>query len=107
MLLEGYSFTSQAISELTALGAPTRLLLVQFAPIYSVLQIAFGLDISLLLAGKRHALCLIGALQVAIGVIALEWMLFPKHMRGDEKTFTDIMHNTFGGVQVLLILTII
>jgi hypothetical protein len=105
MLWKGYSFTSQAISELTAIGAPTRALLVPFAPIYSALQIAFGLGILLLIAGQRRALRIIGVLQVAIGVVALAWTPFPMHMRGEETTFTDTMHNTFAGVQVLLILT--
>jgi hypothetical protein len=105
MLWNGYSFTSQAISELTAIGAPTRALLVPFAPIYSALQIAFGLGLLLLIAGQRRTLRIIGVLQVAIGIVALAWMPFPMHMRGAETTFTDTMHNTFAGIQVLLILT--
>lgn len=104
ILWKGYSFTSQAISELTAIDAPTRSLLVPFAPLYSALQIAFGLGV-LILAGQRRALRIIGFLQVAIGVVALAWMPFPMHMRGEETTFTDTMHNTFAGIQVLLILT--
>lgn len=104
MLWEGYSFTSQAISELTAIGAPTRPLLVPFAPIYGMLQIAFGLGIWLL-AGQRRALRVIGVLQITIGIVAIAWMPFPMHMRGEETTFTDTMHNTFAAVQVLLILT--
>ena len=82
MLWEGYSFTSQAIIELTAIGAPTRAFLVPFAPIYSRLQIAFGLGILLLIGDQRHTLRLIGVLQVAIGIVALAWMPFPMHMRG-------------------------
>lgn len=34
MLWEGYSFTSQVISELSAIGAPTRLLAIPFYVAY-------------------------------------------------------------------------
>jgi Protein of unknown function (DUF998) len=100
----GYSFISQAISELTAIGAPTRLLLAPLYTIYSLLMIAFGLGV-LKLAGQRRTLRFIGFLQVIIGLVGLAWMPFPIHMRGVEPTFTDAMHNTFAGVQVLFILS--
>lgn len=100
----GYSFTSQAISELTAIGGPTRQLLAPLYPIYSLLMIAFGLGV-LKLAGQRRTLRFIGFLQVIIGFVGLAWMPFPIHMRGVEPTFTDTMHNTFAGVQTLFILS--
>ena len=100
----GYSFASQAISELTAIGAPTRQLLAPLYPIYSLLMIAFGLGV-LILAGQRRTLRFIGVLQVIIGFVGLAWMPFPIHMRGVEPTFTDAMHNTFAGVQTLFILS--
>lgn len=104
VLYPGYSFTSQAISEQSAIGAPTRALLLPFGPIYGGLQIAFGLGIWLL-AGQRRALSIIGILQIIIGIVAIAWMPFPIHMRGEQTTFTDTMHNTFAGVQTLFILT--
>ena len=57
MVWHGYSFASQAISELTAIGAPTRQLLAPLYPIYSLLMIAFGLGV-LILAGQRRMLAL-------------------------------------------------
>ena len=104
VLYPGYSFISQAIREQSALGAPTRALLLPFAPIYGALQIAFGLGIWLLSSSQRLALSIIGVLQVIIGIVAFAWMPFPMHMRGEETTFTDTMHNTFAGVQTLFIL---
>lgn len=104
MLYPGYSFTSQAISELTAIDAPTRPLLVPFAPIYGAFQIAFGLGIWLL-AGQRRVLRILAVTQTIIGIVAIAWIPFPMHMRGEETTFTDTMHNTLAGVQVLFILT--
>ena len=39
---EGYSSASQTVSELSAIGAPTRLLWALLGPAYSLLVIAFG-----------------------------------------------------------------
>lgn len=108
MLWEGYSFTSQAISELSAIGAPTRPLVVTLGIIYDVLLIAFGLCVWVLAGGQRRALRLIGGLLVGIGAIGLVWApLFPMHLRGAEMTFTDTMHWAISGVVVLLILVMI
>jgi uncharacterized protein DUF998 len=100
----GYNFASQAISELTAIGAPTTQLLAPLYPIYNFLMIAFGLGV-LILAGQNRKLHFIGVLQVIIGFVGLAWMQFPIHMRGVEPTFTDAMHNAFAGVQTLFILS--
>jgi Protein of unknown function (DUF998) len=100
----GYSFVSQTISELTAIGALTRQLLAPLYPIYSLLMIAFRLGV-LILAGQKRTLRFIGVLQVIIGFVGLARMSFPIHMRGVELTFTDVMHNSFAGVQTLFILS--
>ena len=42
---ENYSFISQSVSELMAIGAPTRPLLIILVSIYNVLVVAFGLGI--------------------------------------------------------------
>jgi hypothetical membrane protein len=107
MIWEGYSFTSQAISELSAIGAPTRPLVVTLGIIYDVLLIAFGLCVWVIAAGQRRALRLIGGLLVGIGAIGFVWTQFPMHLRGAEMTFTDMMHWTIAGVVVLLILLMI
>jgi hypothetical membrane protein len=106
-LWEGYSFTSQAISELSAIGAPTRPLVVSLGIIYDVLLIAFGLCVWVLAGQRRRALRLIGGLLVGIGAIGFVWTQFPMHLRGAEMTFTDTMHWTIAGVVVLLILLMI
>ena len=107
MLWEGYSFTSQAISELSAIGAPTRPLVVTLGIIYDVLLIAFGLCVWVLAGQRWRALRLIGGLLVGIGAIGFVWAQFPMHLRGAEMTFTDTMHWTIAGVVVLLILLMI
>jgi hypothetical protein len=107
MLWEGYRFSSQAISELSAIGAPTRPLVVTLGIIYDVLLMAFGLCVWVIAAGKRRALRLIGGLLVGIGAIGFVWTQFPMHLRGAEMTFTDTIHWTIAGVVVLLILLMI
>ena len=109
MLWEGYSFSSQAISELSAIGAPTRPLVVTLGIIYDVLLIAFGLCVCVIAGGQRRsALRLVGGLLVGIGAIGFVWApLFPMHLRGAEMTFTDTMHWVIAGVVVLLILGMI
>lgn len=42
IMYEGYSFTSQAISELSAIGAPTKSFLTFNGFIYEILLLAFG-----------------------------------------------------------------
>src|SRR5918995_1832750 len=111
MLWEGYSFSSQAISELSAIGAPTRPLVVTLGIIYDMLLIAFGLCVWVIVGGgqrRRGALRLIGGVLVVIGAIGFVWApLFPMHLRGAEMTFTDTMHWAIAGMVVLLILVMI
>ncbi len=110
MLWESYSFSSQAISELSAIGAPTRPLVVMLGILYDVLLIAFGLCVWVIAgSGQRgRALRLVGGVLVAIGVIGFVWApFFPMHLLGAEMTFTDTMHWAIAGVVVLLILVMI
>lgn len=103
MSWQGYDYSSQAISELTAIGAPTRPLLVPLYLAYDLLVIAFGLGVwhSAGAAGRLRysALCLLG-----IGLVGLAWPFFPMHLRGAEPTFSDTMHIALAGATVLLIL---
>ena len=64
----GYSYTDQVISELSAVGAPTRPLLVPLYLAYSVLVIAFGVGVWSS-ADPTRALRGVGALLVGIGVL--------------------------------------
>ena len=103
---EDYSYTDQSVSELRALGAPTRPFLVPVLLLYSVLEIAFGLGVRGA-AGPRRALRIAGALLIGLGVLDLAAPFFPMHLRGTEFTLTDTMHKTLTGVTVLVILLII
>lgn len=106
LLTEGYSFTSQVVSELSAIGAPTRPMWVPLGFVYDMLLIAFGVGVWVVAGGgdgagqrsRRRALRLIGGLLIAIAAVGL--LPFPMHMRGDEKTFTDTMHVVIYGLIV-------
>jgi hypothetical membrane protein len=91
-IYDGYSYTSQTVSELIAIGAPTRPLVASLMLTYGVLVIAFALGVWRS-AGEKRALRL-----VAIGLIGKEvlgsivTLFFPIHMRGVEGTLSDTMH---------------
>ena len=64
LLWEGYSSTAQTISELSAIGAPTRPLWMLLGTIYGVLMVAFGW-IVWKSALPTRALRVVGALLMA------------------------------------------
>jgi hypothetical protein len=53
MQSEGYSSASQTVSELSAIGAPTRVLWVTLGIIWTLLVIAFGFGIRVSARGNR------------------------------------------------------
>lgn len=103
-LYAGYSFTSQYISELFAIGAPTSGLVVPLFTVYDLLLVAFALGVWVS-AGRNRALRVTALMVVgnAVNGLAL-WPFFPMHMRGVEATFTDTMHNTLAVVGVIFVL---
>jgi hypothetical protein len=104
MRWEGYSSTSQSVSELFAVDAPSRPLVVPLLIAYDILVIAFGLGVWGS-ASRKPALRFTGGLLVGIGVIGLVTTpFFPMHLRGAEGTLTDTMHIILTSVIVLFIL---
>jgi hypothetical protein len=103
MQWEGYSYTDQAFSELTAIGAPTRPLMVWVASIWGVLVIAFGLGVWGS-AGRNRALHITGVLLVA-NVVAGSGggIFFPMNLRGTGVTVSDTMHIVFTTAEVLFL----
>ena len=99
-----YSYTSQSISELFAIGSPTRWI---FALVpYTPLVIAFGIGVWWS-AGRKRPLRISGILLVAYGVASQVASSFPMHLRGATSSLTDIMHILLTIVLVLLILLFI
>jgi hypothetical membrane protein len=93
MLWEGYSITSHTISELSAIGAPTRPLWIVLSVIYTVPMIGFGWIVWRTAVANR-ALRVVGILVMAHGVFAFFWP--PMHQRevlaAGGATLTDTLH---------------
>jgi hypothetical protein len=93
MQWEGYSSVSQTVSELSAIGAPTRTLWVALAIAYSALVASFGWGV-LQSAGQIRALRTVGWLIVANALLGLAWP--PMHQRAvlaaGGGTLTDTLH---------------
>jgi uncharacterized protein DUF998 len=107
-LYGGYSYTGQTISELFAIGAPTRPLVVSLFLTRSVLQVAFGLGVWMSTGGLRiTAGCLVGL--GGFDLVAAPF--FPMHQRtvlaAGGGTLTDTLHIIGAAVDVLFILFII
>jgi hypothetical protein len=103
MRWDGYSSASQTVSELSAIGAPTRQLWVPLGIVYSVLMIAFGVEVRAS-ARRNRSLRIVGGVTIAYGVVSLAWPFAPMHLRGAGFTLTDAMHITLAMVTVLLML---
>jgi uncharacterized membrane protein SirB2 len=102
MTSHGYSYTGQAISELSAIGAPTRPAWLAMTFLYVPLLVAFGTGV-LRSAGEKRSLRITGILIIVWGAVGLLWLPFPMHMRGAEFSITDTMHLVMSGVTVILI----
>lgn len=106
LLYEGYSYTSQAISELSAIGAPTQSLLSITGVIYEVLLLGFGYGV-LSLSGQKGILRIIGILLMTHATLALVSFFFPMNLREAEKTISDTMHVIIYSIIPILFLLII
>lgn len=98
-LFDGYSVRSQAISELSAIGAPTREVWTSLVLVYAVLMAAFGWGVWASAAGRR-GLRVAGALVVVNSAIGLAWP--PMQLRGQPMATTDVLHIVFAVVTVSL-----
>ena len=100
MRWEGYSTVNQAVSELSAIDAPSRPLMVPLLLAHGVLALAFGIGVLWSADGNR-ALRVTGCLLVMVGAVDLVAPLFPMHMRGVEGTLTDTAHIIVTSLNVL------
>lgn len=108
MRYEGYDPVTQTVSELSAIGAPTRPLWVGLGIVYGLLTIMFGVGVFKL--GKANkSLRIIGGLLVIMAVIGFFWP--PMHQRTDLAagggTLSDTLHIVFTAVTVPLMILII
>lgn len=100
-LYDGYSISSLTVSELSAIGAPTRILWVLLVTPYPLLLAAFGWGV-LQSAGGKRSLKIVGSLVIAYCVFNFYWP--PMHQRGLEPSLTDSLHIAWAGVTVLFMI---
>lgn len=105
MQWKGYSFRDQTISELGAIGAPSRPLFSILLIVVYLLLLAFGVGVWQS-AGGRRSIRIVGALLVALAVMALTVGQFvPMRLRGSEQGLTGTLHLVEGAVAMLMVLT--
>jgi len=98
----GFNYASQAISEMSAIGAPTAEMLAPFYTAFSILFAAFAGGIWLA-AGGRRSLRWSAGLLLAVAALGTAWAFFPMSMRGAGRTTTDTMHLVLSGLTMLLL----
>jgi hypothetical protein len=102
---EGYHFTSQSVSELSAIGAPTRDLWIILGIIYQLLMIAFAIGVWLS-GGHKWTLRVVACLVfLNYGVASFIWPFASMHQReaiaaGGQST-AEIFHKIMVVVTVL------
>ena len=104
---KGYNSASQVVSELSAIGAPTRTLWTVLCTPYSLLIIAFALGVWKS-AGENRLLRIAGGLMIAYGALGIPWFFAPMHLRetlaAGGGTFSDSMHIALAGVTQIIYL---
>ena len=100
----GYSFTSQAISELMAVGAPSETFVDPLFLAYGVLALLFGIAVYRE-GGRSRALRIAGVLLIAYAGVGFTGpVFFEMHQRGDAAAGSDAPHIILTAALVLLTL---
>ncbi|MDP4147959.1 MAG: DUF998 domain-containing protein [Bacteroidota bacterium] len=102
-----YSSLSQTVSELSAVGAPTRSLWLWVSAPYTILVIAFSWGVWKSAYGNR-SLRVTGELMIVYGLLGLIWPFAPMHLRetlaAGGGTLSDTVHLALGAVTEILYL---
>jgi hypothetical protein len=111
LFYDGYSYRDQTISELSAIGAPTRSAWVVLGFVYTVLTLACGAGIWAAANGRR-SVAVIGAAVFGIGVLGIVgWPFAPMHQRevlaAGGGTLSDTMHLVLAGINSAIFFLII
>jgi hypothetical protein len=104
---EAYQIASQTISELSAIGAPTRVLWTVLATPYTLLVLAFAWGVWKS-AGSNHLLRSAGGLLMAYGALGLLWPFAPMHLRetlaAGGGTISDTLHIALASITQIIYL---
>lgn len=100
-----YNWITQTVSELSAVGAPTRMLWLVLCMPYTLLVIVFAFGVRMYAAANRR-LKIAGNLLIVYGVLGLLWPFAPMHLRetlaAGGHSFSDTLHLILGAVTELL-----
>ena len=101
-LYPGYDITAQQVSELSAIGAPSRTFWMALGFPHAALTFAFAYGVWRARAG-RTSLTVAAALLALFALNSFLWgWVAPMHMRGVAFTSTDTLHIAFTVVAVVL-----
>jgi hypothetical membrane protein len=106
ILYPGYIYSDQAISELSAIGAPTAWLWKALAFIYNPLLLALGIGVRSS-AKDNKLLKASGTLMVVSFFVGLLWLFFPMNMRGNIGSTSDTGHLVLSTVVPILLIAIV
>jgi hypothetical protein len=101
LLFDGYSYSNHTVSELSAIGAPTRTLWVLVGFVYTMLFAAFGFGVLKSVNSNRH-LRVVAFMILGYCVLNLYWP--PMHLRGSATSLTDTLHIVWTSVTVILMM---
>ncbi len=103
----GYRCTTQTVSELSAIGAPTRQLWVWLCVPYTLLVTAFAWGVWKS-TGRNRSLRIAGGLMIIYGALGVIWPFAPMHFRetlaAGGATWSDSLHIALGAVTEILYL---
>jgi hypothetical protein len=104
----GYNMMTQTVSELSAIGAPSRQIWVLLCSVYSLLTMAFGLGLYVV-TETNNRIRIVGVLMFFYGLSGFFWP--PMHQReviaAGNSTLTDTLHLVFAAITVLLMMLMI
>jgi hypothetical protein len=86
------SWVSQEFSRLSAVGAPSRPVILMLSPLYTLLVVAFGIGVWQA-AGEKRGQRIVGGGLVVYGLVSVVWpQFFPEDLSRPASAFTNTMH---------------
>ena len=103
----GYSYVNQVVSELAAIGASTRPMMLAIFSVYNALVVAFAAGVWGAARGKRSLQVSAVMLGVYAVVGEVTQLFSPMQARGSVMAATDVGHMVLTAVEVLSIVLMI
>lgn len=106
LIYPGYSFFEHTVSELSAIGTPTRPYWIAMTFVVNPLLLLFGLSV-FKISQKNRALRATSFLLMIWGFLGFFWLLFPMHQRGQIGSDSDTMHLVMAAISVIILTTLV